>query len=555
MKKIGIKLISIMTILAILLTGCKSDTSQNNSQTTTSGNHVENLIIGMTGDNNVFNMQTQTDSFGKMNYNGFTQGNFVYIDENNQMKPYFFKSFEISEDGKQLVFTYPTDAIWHDGEPVTDDDILFTFDYMKNVKKVGALNNLEKWEITGEGECTLTFSEPDVHYWMRSSALNTSCVYPKHIWEGIEDFKEYNDPKAAIGCGPYKLVSVDKDAKTAVYEAVPQNNFLGEILVDKVTIVCYSGEDTLMMAMVNGEIDAMYAYANPVDATIIDTVKDNPDINVGESDYSGHFQITYGMERKPAEDINFRRAMRLALDYDKLATVINPGYGKAPGVGIIPPPANGHDPSLPMLQRDLDEANKILDEAGYLDINGDGIREYPDGSELDVMVTPQFSKSQELMNRIADTVMASMKDVGIKTHIDTDSLRNSEVWEQNIMDGKYDIAVGYTTSGMASYSSAFRYFLADPRFEGEQTWIWGTFHNDEYKDTYFKMQQAINHEEYVKNSHKLQKMAEEYAFAQALCWEKAFFPYRVDKYEGWKNVDSWGVIHPEVWYNLKPISK
>ena len=552
MKKLILKLFAVVMIIS-LLAGCGSKTGSDDTSSMTKSNHVENLIIGMTGDNNIFNMQMQSDSFGKMNYNGFTQGNFIYIDSNKEMKPYFFKSFDISEDGKQIVFTFPKTAVWHDGKPVTEEDILFTFDYMKNVKKVGALENLVSWEITGDAECTLTFSEPDAFYWLNSSAMNTSCVYPKHIWENIENYEEYTGEDAAIGCGPYKLVSIDRDAKTAVYEAVPENNFLGEIMVDKVTIVCYSGEDTLMLAMANGDIDAMYAYANPVDATIIDTIRDDAAIDVGESDYSGHFQITYGMERKPGEDIAFRKAVRVALDYDKLAVVINPGYGRAPGSGIIPPSVNGHDSSLPMLKRDLDEAKKILDEAGYVDADGDGFRDYPDGSKLDVMVTPQFSKSQELLNRIADTVMASLKEVGIKTHIDTDSLRNSEVWEKNIMDGKYDIAIGYTTSGMAQYSSAFRYFLADPRFEGEETWLWGTYHSDEYKDTYFKMQQALNNDVYVENVMKLQKMADEVVFAQALCWEKAFFPYRVDKYEGWKNVASWGVIHPEVWFNLKTI--
>ena len=552
MKKLILKLFAVVMIIS-LLAGCGSKTGSDDTSSMTKSNHVENLIIGMTGDNNIFNMQMQSDSFGKMNYNGFTQGNFIYIDSNKEMKPYFFKSFDISEDGKQIVFTFPKTAVWHDGKPVTEEDILFTFDYMKNVKKVGALENLVSWEITGDAECTLTFSEPDAFYWLNSSAMNTSCVYPKHIWENIENYEEYTGEDAAIGCGPYKLVSIDRDAKTAVYEAVPENNFLGEIMVDKVTIVCYSGEDTLMLAMANGDIDAMYAYANPVDATIIDTIRDDAAIDVGESDYSGHFQITYGMERKPGEDIAFRKAVRAALDYDKLAVVINPGYGRAPGSGIIPPSVNGHDSSLPMLKRDLDEAKKILDEAGYVDADGDGFRDYPDGSKLDVMVTPQFSKSQELLNRIADTVMASLKEVGIKTHIDTDSLRNSEVWEKNIMDGKYDIAIGYTTSGMAQYSSAFRYFLADPRFEGEETWLWGTYHSDEYKDTYFKMQQALNNDVYVENVMKLQKMADEVVFAQALCWEKAFFPYRVDKYEGWKNVASWGVIHPEVWFNLKTI--
>lgn len=553
MKK-HLKMLAMLLAVLMILAGCSPSKPEEGASTSADNEgqvkHVKNLIIGTTAENNVFNIHSQKDAFGRLNYNALTQGNFVYRDKDSQLKPFFFKSFEISEDGKELDFTFPTNAVWHDGKPVTTEDILFTFDYMKNVKQVGSLANLESWEITGENSCKLTFSEPDAYYWLNSSAMNNACVFPKHIWENVTDYAEYTEEDAAIGCGPYKLVSKDKDAQTSYYEAVPENNYAGEVTVDSVTLQSYSGEDTLMMAMVNGEIDAMFNYANPIDATIMDTVIGKPDVDPGESDYAGQYQLTYGMERAPGNDIAFRKAARLAMDYDKLATVINGKYGMAPGSGIITPSCKGYDPSLPKLAQNVEEAKKILDEAGYVDKDNDGYREFPDGSPMDVMVTPQFSKSQELLNRIADTIMESMKQVGIKTHIDEESLRNSEIWEKNITDGKYDLSIGYTTSGMAAYSSAFRYFLADPRFEGEKTWIWGTYHNDEYKDTFFAMQQAVNDEEYITNVKKLQKMAYEDAFAQALAWEKSFFPYRTDKYQGWDNYPSWGVIHARTWYEL-----
>ena len=110
MKKLILKLFAVVMIIS-LLAGCGSKTGSDDTSSMTKSNHVENLIIGMTGDNNIFNMQMQSDSFGKMNYNGFTQGNFIYIDSNKEMKPYFFKSFDISEDGKQIVFTFPKTAV------------------------------------------------------------------------------------------------------------------------------------------------------------------------------------------------------------------------------------------------------------------------------------------------------------------------------------------------------------------------------------------------------------------------------------------------------------
>lgn len=161
------------------------------------------------------------------------------------------------------------------------DDVVFTFEYMRDVRKNGSLQNLTEVKVTGDDSASLIFSEPDAYYWINSSCNNNACVYAKHIWEGIDDPTTLDGPEAAIGCGPYKLVSYDSDAQVSYYEAVPENAFLGEITVDKVTVQSYSDETTLMMAMMNGDIDAMYNYANPIDADVIDTVKGTPDIDLG----------------------------------------------------------------------------------------------------------------------------------------------------------------------------------------------------------------------------------------------------------------------------------
>jgi hypothetical protein len=321
-----------------------------------SGGHVANLRIGTTAPNNTFNALTQKDAFGRMNYNGLTQSNFVYRDADNLLKPYFWKSFEISADGTSIAFTFPLDAVWHDGQPVTWDDIEFTFQYMRDVRKVSTLQHLIKSKRQRTGAGLLTFDQPDAYYWLNSSCMNNACVYPKHIWQGVEDIDGYAGEDAAVGSGPYKLVSFDKEAQTSYYEAVPQNAFLGELTVDSVTLQTYSGEDTLVMAMLNGEIDCMFNYANPIDASIIDLVMENPDIDPGKSDFSGCYQLEYGKERAPGSDEAFRQALAYAWNYPLLAATINGEYGQIPGRGIIPPSCKGYDETLAKLEYDVEKA-------------------------------------------------------------------------------------------------------------------------------------------------------------------------------------------------------
>ena len=103
MKK---KTVSLLLSLAVCLTmlpvqgvfAAETETETAAEASESTGKHVENLVIGTIADQNVFNSLTQSDAFGRMNYNGFTQGDFVYRDENNNLQPYFWKSFTISDD-------------------------------------------------------------------------------------------------------------------------------------------------------------------------------------------------------------------------------------------------------------------------------------------------------------------------------------------------------------------------------------------------------------------------------------------------------------------------
>ena len=533
----------------------ETETVETASETTLN-NHVENLIIGTTSVNDTFNLISQSGAFGRLNYNCIANAYFAYTDSVNEVKPYFLKSYEISEDGTELSITFPTDKIWHDGNPVTAEDVQFTFEYNRDVVGSSYIKNLESIEITGEDSMTLKFSKADAYSFMVNGATSMSML-EKSIWENITEPKDYVAEDAYIGCGPYMLTGYDLDAGTCTYEVVPENNYLGELTVDSITVKSYSSQDALLMAMINGEIDTMFDYASPIDTTLLDLINGDENIDPGMSDYSGNYQVCFGMEEGHVfTDQAAREAVVKCLDWDLICTIINGEYGEIPGSGVISPSCKGFDDTLWRFYQDVDEANQILDNAGYADIDGDGFRETPDGNTLDVKVTPQYSsKKQEILNRLADVIMASMKEIGIQTHIDEESLQSSEIWEANMVDGNYDMNIGYNTSGTAQYRSAFRYFVADV-LEGDtentagSTWIWGTNHDPKLTEEVWGLAYSINEEEYLEHIKTLQKMGSEQLFGFSLCWEKAFFPYRTDKYENFSNWDSWGVINVETWYNV-----
>ncbi|MGI6653847.1 MAG: ABC transporter substrate-binding protein [Christensenellales bacterium] len=510
--------------------------------------HIENLIVGTLYTNNNFNVNGKLDAFGRMNYHGFTQGNLVYRDADGNLQPYFFRTFEVSEDGTVLDFTWHKGAMWHDGQPVTDEDIIFSFEFMRDTKKIGSLIHLESIEVTGENAARLTFTEPDVYYWLNTTCLNTR-VFAKHIWEGVEDYANYTGDDAAIGCGPYKLTSYDLDSQTSYYEAVPENAFLGEITVDKVTVQTYADQATLMMAMVNGECDAYYNYASPIDATLIESFIGIDGLDIGQSDFSGSYQMLFGCSRSPGDDIDFRQAIAYAIDYPTVATAICGKYGRIANRGILNPAIRGFDETIGMLEYNAEKAKAMLDEAGYVDSDGDGWREFKDGTVMDLTVIPQYSSKMEVRMRIGEIVCTSLKNIGVNCHIDEEAIVNGEIWEDRVTKEEYDISITFCTSGVATYSTPFRYLLAELR-EGEKGWHWGSYHNPILTKAFYNMTEAINDKQYLENSLILQRLADDEMFALTLAWQTSFFPYRTDRYDGWDNWASWGAVHAEIWFEL-----
>ena len=570
MKKAICLLLSCVLLLG-LFAGCGNQSSGSTASTTaaTAGaettqeetaateaagkKHVENLVIGTTMANNTFNIVGQADAFGRTNYVNFCRANWVYEAADGSLQPFFFTSFEISEDGTTLDFTYPTTAVWSDGEKVTWDDIDFTFRFLKDTAKNTSLIHLVSVEQTGEGSGRVTFSGPDVYGWLSGTAMMQG-VLPKHVWEkfeGSDEYKNYTEPDAAVGCGPYKLVSYDVDAQVSYYEAIPENDYHGEITVDSVTIKTYADQTAIMMALNAGEIDCYYAYSSPIDATLIDLIADDA-VDPGESIYAGEDQITFGMTRPAGSDYQFRLAVTKAMDWNLLTDVIGGGYGEVPRAGIIPPTCNGYLDGLPQFQQDTAEAEKILDEAGYKDVNGDGFREFPDGSEMKILIVPQYSKKMDLRNRIAEVLIDNLKAVGVNAYVDQEIIVSSEIWESNIQDGNYDIAIGYTTAGVARHTSAFRYYVYEPKpgTERSASWLWGTYTDPTFNETIWRMLSAPSQEEYVSCIQWLQQEAADTLFGCALSWTSCFYPYRTDKYEGWYNRPSWGVVNDELWFTL-----
>jgi peptide/nickel transport system substrate-binding protein len=181
--------------------------------------------------------------------------------QGNELAPDLAESYTVSEDGKTYTFTIRKDATFHDGKPVTADDVIFTVDHIKNKglpTKSPLAPNFVGVTATATDARTVVFSLEQPYASFTESL--TFGILPKHIWEtvGTDDFDQTNFNLEPIGSGPYEWKSVERDSQRGLARKYVLTAFPGYVhgkpLISEFDIFFYGSEDERISAYKNGEI-------------------------------------------------------------------------------------------------------------------------------------------------------------------------------------------------------------------------------------------------------------------------------------------------------------
>jgi peptide/nickel transport system substrate-binding protein len=300
------------------------------------------------------------------------------------------ESMDVSDDG--LVYTYKIrDGVqFHDGEPLTAEDVVFSYQLYQNTEDYPWMGDytyyFENMEATENNEVVITLSEaiPNI-----DAQLVFLFVLPQHVWES-EDPVEYENV-TAIGSGPFKMTEYRQNE--FVHLAANEDYFGGSPNVDEVIFQTFENQDALVQAIRTGQVDMITEMPNTAVAGLRE--EENIEVVTGAPFAPGVTDIIFNQvspENCPPDDgvctghpvlqdRNVRLALAHATDKQQIIDVVLLGLG-TPGTTLIPDGLGfWYNSSLQDYAYDVAEANRILDEAGYLDTDGDGVREMPDGSQ------------------------------------------------------------------------------------------------------------------------------------------------------------------------------
>ena len=333
--------------------------------------------------------------------------NLLWFGTDGSLIPWLASDYSVSDDGLTWTFILQPDAVWHDGEPVTADDVAFTMDFIKNNQHLRwtdpVTTQVESVDVVDEHTAVFHLTAPTPGFALLIAA--DVPILPQHVWQDAA--LTWGEPVDVppIGSGPYKLVEHQTDVMYRM-EANP-DYWGGKPLVDSLVFVIITNSNAQMTALRSGEIDFATGYVPPELVTEMDD-----GVNVAIARAPGYVLDYVGMhaDRAPLNDTAFRLALSYAVDVDEITTTLYGEYAVPGSPGYVPSSAPWATPIEP--QFDPAHAAELLDEAGYLDTDGDGWRETPDGEPVDLEMHTQTSRPIRL--RAGELVAEYAAEVGIR---------------------------------------------------------------------------------------------------------------------------------------------
>jgi peptide/nickel transport system substrate-binding protein len=522
-----VKRLAALLISGVIVVGAASVAS---AQSPSASDEKVTFTVGMTNDaitfNPMFMIETPEYSTADLIYDTFLG----WEQEDFDTKGNLATGWEQSEDGLTWTFTVREDATWHDGEPMTAGDIAYTFNWILDEEVGNFIDYLPYTEsITAPDDTTLVWE---------TTIPTGAPVYPPYVYimpehvlsqyESKADFRKWKGFPDAVGTGPFTMVEWRRGDFWRL-EANP-DYFGGAPHIDEFIFRVFQNEDAMIEALKQGEID----FADGITPNLFDSIVDEPNITTNVGNATSFVQMTFnqctnevaycrntGFNHHPATtDPAFRLAFEHAIDRNVLIDRVMLGYA-SPGYTVIPSPKWHVDPESPIAY-DPEEANRILDEAGYADTDGDGIRETPDGEPMSMRFVVR-SEAPETVDA-GEFIVEWAGDIGVelKTEAVNDS-RLTDIWYSN----DYDLYIwGWGVEPDPNFQLS--------TYQANQCGIWSDtcYSNDEYDQLFKEQQKAETLEEREQLVSQMQQILYEDRPEIVLWYDNYLQAYRSDKWGG-----------------------
>jgi len=373
---------------------------------TTGGEYTEGIPIDSAGiPTNINPILSITRPIDKLISSVIFSSLFTY-DNQGQLVNDLTKDYSISDDGKKYTLRLKEGVLWHDGQPLTASDIVFTVNLLQDssYNPVGTKDwNNEKIKISNPDDKTIVFdlSEPYAPF------LNklTFGILPKHIWTDIssDQFPLTKLNLEPVGSGPFIFDDIKKSPTGDItsYKLIANTNYYDQQpYLEKITFKFYPDQESLITAYNQKEITGF----NFSDYEKVSEYQAKNDTSVYAINIPQYFPVLLNQTKSiPLADEKVRQALQYATNRDELVEKIFHGYADKIYSPLIKPfISEEFNYKEELVKYSQDDANKLLEESGWKKEDNKQFRK-KDNEELKIKLvttnTGDLLKTVELLKK------------------------------------------------------------------------------------------------------------------------------------------------------------
>ena len=394
------------------------------------------IVYGMVGDPVIFNPILATDT-PSGSINGRVYQGIVRSNDKLEMINNLAESIDYSEDGLTWTVKVREGVNWHDGEPFTAEDVVFTYQTIMHPDYTGVrkpnFNSVESVELTGEFEFQMTLTRPDASL---LSKLDIGII-PKHIFGEIEvkNLREHPANMEPIGTGPYKW---GEWAKGQYITLVANEDYWGEgPWIEQVRFQFFQDNQVVLSAFEAGEID----YLGSIPPDDVDRVKEALEAGYNFHEFPANGYTYFGlMQTHPIlGDKNVRQALAYGLDRQQIVDTIYNGRATVLNTNM-PPISWAFKEGLNDYAYNKEKAIELLEAAGWTEVGADGIR-IKDGERLSFSLVTSSGNTQ--YEAVLIVTEQQWKEIGVEVDV--------QYYEWSVLVEKY-LDVGEFEAYMLAWS-------------------------------------------------------------------------------------------------------
>ena len=376
---------ALITAGSLLLAGCSAGSS---SQGSTSGDTPTTATIALTGTPTNLDFTTTAGAAIPQALMSNVYEGLVELDQEGQIVPLLAQDWTVSDDRKTYTFTLQDGVTFSNGDPLTAEDVKFSFDRVKTdwVSSLKAkMDVVESVDVLSDSEVAVTLSTPS-NAWLFSLATPVGAIFTPN---GVDDLAN-----APVGTGPYALGEWVPNERIVLDT---RDDYWGEAPgVEQVTLRYFADATATTNALQTGDVDAI---ANLQAPELLSTFESDDAFQVITGTSSGEVSLSLNNQAAPFDDVRVRQAVLYAIDEQAVLDTAWNGYGSL--VATYAAPTDPYYEDLTdVYAYNPEKAKELLKEAGQ--------------ENLDITFTVP---TRPYAQAVSEIVVSQLKDVGINATI------------------------------------------------------------------------------------------------------------------------------------------